>query len=271
MPGEREQRYDIAHTFASGTGGQKFIIYRGVDMVVAIRNGAGSAADGGTVVDQFSGHKTVWNAVRPAMLPFDPLYKDDEAGFCAAYRRSEYAPDLREPWFKDTGAPPATAAPSRGRGAGAPTAPLGLPAPARVRGTAASALPAAAGAALGGGLRQRQARARGARQAAPPAGRPAEAAEGRGPRGGRRADEEGAHGRAVAALPEVRAMTVRRAWLVKIKAVRKGRRGDAPLPPHLPPVRQEVDELTADEVTVATASASASRRAAVAGGSGGSP
>ncbi len=63
-----------------------------LDMVIAIRNGAVSAADGGTAVDQFPGHKTVWNALRPAMLKFDPLYKDDEAGFCAAYRRSEYAP-----------------------------------------------------------------------------------------------------------------------------------------------------------------------------------
>ena len=88
--------------FASGTGGQKFIIYRGVDTVIAIRNGAGSVNDGGVLVDQFSGHKTVWNAMRPAMLKFDPVYKDDEAGFCAAYRRSDYAPDLREPWFKES-------------------------------------------------------------------------------------------------------------------------------------------------------------------------
>ena len=40
------------------------------------------------------------------MLKFDPVYKDDEAGFCAAYRRSDYAPDLREPWFKESAAPP---------------------------------------------------------------------------------------------------------------------------------------------------------------------
>ncbi len=113
VPGERRQRYDIAHTFASGTGGQKFTVYRGVDMVVAIRNGAVSAGDGGTAVDQFPGHKTVWNAARPAMLKFDPVYKDDEAGFCAAYRRSDYAPALREPWFKESGgvppAPPGSA------------------------------------------------------------------------------------------------------------------------------------------------------------------
>src|SRR5688572_14233990 len=130
VPNEREQPYDIPHIFASGTGGQKFIVHRGVDLVVAIRNGAGSVADGGTVVDQFSGHKTVWNAVRSAMLPFDPLYKDDEAGFCGTYRRSEYAPDLREPWFKGTGAPPAEvgSGPPAERLPGAGT-PAGAPAP----------------------------------------------------------------------------------------------------------------------------------------------
>ena len=101
VPEDRQQRYDMAHVFASGTGGQKFIIYRGLDMVIAIRNGAVSVNDGGTLVDQFPGHKTVWNALRPAMLELDPLYKGDEAAFCAAYRRSEYAPDLREPWFKE--------------------------------------------------------------------------------------------------------------------------------------------------------------------------
>ena len=105
VPEEREQRYDIAHTFASGTGGQKFIVYRGLDMVIAIRNGAVSAADGGTAVDQFPGHKTVWNALRPALLKYDPVYTNDEAGFCGAYRRSEYAPSLREPWFKEQSAP----------------------------------------------------------------------------------------------------------------------------------------------------------------------
>jgi hypothetical protein len=133
VPGEREQRYDIAHTFASGTGGQKFIVYRGVDLVVAIRNGAGSVADGGTAVDQFSGHKTVWNALRPAMLAFDPLYRDDEDGFCAAYRRSEYAPDLREPWFSDSGEAPAVADPPAETPAPAGTAPSTGPAPAPAR------------------------------------------------------------------------------------------------------------------------------------------
>jgi hypothetical protein len=107
VPGEREQPLDIAHTFASGTGGQKFIIYRGADMVIATRNGVASAGDGGTVVDQFPSHKTIWNALRPAMLKYDPVYTNDEAGFCGAYRRSDYAPDLREPWFGKPATAPA--------------------------------------------------------------------------------------------------------------------------------------------------------------------
>lgn len=105
VPGERRQPLDIAHTFASGTGGQKFTVYRGLDMVIAIRNGAASAGDGGTAADQFPGHKTVWNALRPALVSLDPVFKGDEAGFCAAYQRSDYAPSLREPWFKEQGAP----------------------------------------------------------------------------------------------------------------------------------------------------------------------
>ena len=117
VPEEREQRYDIAHTFASGTGGQKFIVYRGLDMVIAIRNGAVSAADGGTAVDQFPGHKTVWNALRPALLKYDPVYTNDEAGFCAAYRRSEYAPRCASRGSRSSRRPPASrraAAPAGG-------------------------------------------------------------------------------------------------------------------------------------------------------------
>ncbi len=115
-PGDHIGTYDLAHTFSSGTGGQKWIVYRGVDTVIATRNGLVSVGDGGTVVDQFSSHKTVWNAMRRAMLPFDPKYPNDEAGFCAAYRSSEYAPDLREPWF-DGRAEAAAPAPPKVRAA----------------------------------------------------------------------------------------------------------------------------------------------------------
>ena len=101
VPGERRQKLDIGVAFASGTGGQKFTIYRGLDMVIAVRDSAVGVGESGRPVDQFPGHKSVWNALRPAMLKYDPVYKDDEAGFCAAYRRSDYAPSLREPWFKE--------------------------------------------------------------------------------------------------------------------------------------------------------------------------
>jgi CubicO group peptidase (beta-lactamase class C family) len=114
VPGERRQPLDIAHTFASGTGGQKFVIYRGLDMVIAIRNGAASVGDGGTAADQFPGHKTVWNALRPALVALDPVFKGDEAAFCEAYKRSDYAPSLREPWSKQAATPatPVTPAPA---------------------------------------------------------------------------------------------------------------------------------------------------------------
>jgi hypothetical protein len=47
------------------------------------------------------------------MLALDPVYKGDETAFCQAYRRSEYAPDLREPWFKEQETTPtSTSAPN---------------------------------------------------------------------------------------------------------------------------------------------------------------
>jgi CubicO group peptidase (beta-lactamase class C family) len=98
VPEERRQPYDMGTTFASGTGGQKFIIYRGLDMVIAVRDSAVAVGESGAAVDQFPGHKTIWNALRPAMLAVDKVFKGDETAFCAAFRRSEYAPTLREPW-----------------------------------------------------------------------------------------------------------------------------------------------------------------------------
>lgn len=100
-PGEplgRAPRHDIGMVFASGTGGQKFIVHRGLDLVIAVRDSVIGVGESGTVVDLFPGHKTIWNALRPALLAHDPEYRGDDAGFCAAYRRSEYAPALREPW-----------------------------------------------------------------------------------------------------------------------------------------------------------------------------
>ena len=82
----------------TGAGGQRIVIHRGLDMVLAVRDDAVSVNESETV-GAFEGHKNVWNAIRPALVALDPVYKGDEEAFCAAYQRSEYAPDLREPWF----------------------------------------------------------------------------------------------------------------------------------------------------------------------------
>ena len=36
-----------------------------------------------------------WEALRPAVLAHDPTYRGNNAGFCAAYGRGNYAPDLK--------------------------------------------------------------------------------------------------------------------------------------------------------------------------------
>ena len=93
-----EGAHDIGVFWAAGTGGQKMSVHRGLDLVIAVRDDAvdpeGDAAAG---EGAFEGHKRVWRLIRPALVALDPVYAGDEAGFCAAYQRSEYAPDLR-PW-----------------------------------------------------------------------------------------------------------------------------------------------------------------------------
>jgi CubicO group peptidase (beta-lactamase class C family) len=91
--------HDIGVFWAAGTGGQKASVHRGLDLVIAVRDDAvdpGSDAGGGE--GAFEGHKRVWRLIRPALLALDPVYADDEAGFCAAYQRSEYAPALLSAW-----------------------------------------------------------------------------------------------------------------------------------------------------------------------------
>lgn len=100
FPGE--QKHDIGVVWAAGAGGQRFVVHRGLDLVFAVRDDSVSVGES-EPVGAFEGHKNVWNAIRPALVALDPVYRGDEAGFCAAYRRSEYAPDLREAWFTPAG------------------------------------------------------------------------------------------------------------------------------------------------------------------------
>jgi putative cell wall-binding protein len=78
-----DQIYDVGAYWASGAGGQRIVVHRGLDLVMTIRDESSN-----------EGHKTVWNAVRPALVAEDPVYQGDEAAFCADYRAGAYAPDL---------------------------------------------------------------------------------------------------------------------------------------------------------------------------------
>ncbi len=71
----------------AGAGGQRVSLHRGLDLVITVRDDSTN-----------EGHKRVWNAMRPALVALDPRYAGDEAGFCAAYQRSQHAPALRFPW-----------------------------------------------------------------------------------------------------------------------------------------------------------------------------
>jgi CubicO group peptidase (beta-lactamase class C family) len=93
-----EGGHDIGVFWAAGTGGQKMSVHRALDLVIAVRDDAvdaeGDVAGG---EGAFEGHKRVWRLIRPALVALDPVYAGDEAGFCAAYQRSAYAPDF-SPW-----------------------------------------------------------------------------------------------------------------------------------------------------------------------------
>ncbi|HSW13780.1 MAG TPA: serine hydrolase [Solimonas sp.] len=95
-----ESAQDIGLVWAAGTGGQKISVHRGLDLVIVVRDDVIDPTALDPVAGQglFEGHKRVWRLIRPALLAHDPVYAGDEAGFCEAYRRSEYAPTLLSPW-----------------------------------------------------------------------------------------------------------------------------------------------------------------------------
>lgn len=79
----RAQTYDVGLNWAAGAGGQRIVVHRGLDLVMTIRDESTN-----------EGHKSVWNAIRPALVAEDPVFDGDEVAFCEAYRSGEYAPDL---------------------------------------------------------------------------------------------------------------------------------------------------------------------------------
>lgn len=79
-----EQDFDVGVWSAQGLGGQYIVGHPGLDLIIVAKNSnAGPAA--------------LWTAIRPALVALDPMFKGDEAGFCAAYNKGSYAPDLMTP------------------------------------------------------------------------------------------------------------------------------------------------------------------------------
>lgn len=99
--------HDIGLVWAAGAGGQRVSVHRGLDLVIAVRDTVlpTDPQDPGI----FEGHKSVWTAMRPALVALDPTFDGDEDAFCDAYRRSEHAPTLVEPWSTAAAGPAATA------------------------------------------------------------------------------------------------------------------------------------------------------------------
>jgi hypothetical protein len=81
------QMFDAGVWQAVGLGGQVIQGHPGLDMVIVARDlspfGSGPDAP-----------RTLWDAVRPAVVGADPTFAGDDAAFCAAYGSNTYAPDL---------------------------------------------------------------------------------------------------------------------------------------------------------------------------------
>jgi hypothetical protein len=83
-----DQANDDGVAWAAGLGGQWTEVHRGLDLVISARDVTGG------------GNWVIWDAVRPALLAHDAVYRGNESGFCAAYRRGTYAPSLLSPWAR---------------------------------------------------------------------------------------------------------------------------------------------------------------------------
>jgi len=80
------QTYDVGVAYAAGLGGQYIVVHRGLDLVIVVKDSGGQS---GAEPARF------WRILRPAVLALDPTFRNNEAGFCAAYGRGDYAPDLK--------------------------------------------------------------------------------------------------------------------------------------------------------------------------------
>jgi hypothetical protein len=78
---------DASVTFsAQGLGGQFVVMHPGLDLVIVAHNWSNAGGPMG-----------MWDTIRPGLVAMDPMFKGDEAAFCAAYGKGDYAPDLKMP------------------------------------------------------------------------------------------------------------------------------------------------------------------------------
>jgi hypothetical protein len=74
---------DMGVWSAQGLGGQFIVGHPGLDLLIVAKN-----------YDTGTGPVSLWDAVRPAVVALDPVFKGNEAAFCAAYAGTTYAPDM---------------------------------------------------------------------------------------------------------------------------------------------------------------------------------
>jgi hypothetical protein len=86
-----KQMYDVGVFSAQGLNGQFLIMHPGLDIAIVARNFSGG-----------DGPLGLWRAIRKGVVAKDPMFKGDEAAFCAAYGAGNYAPDLVNPRIAPT-------------------------------------------------------------------------------------------------------------------------------------------------------------------------
>jgi hypothetical protein len=86
-PATCDQKYDVGVFQAEGLGGQLIQVHRGLDLVIVARDAQPGGTGPGTAMD-------VWDPLKAAVIAADPMFKGDEAAFCDAYGKNNYAPDL---------------------------------------------------------------------------------------------------------------------------------------------------------------------------------
>jgi hypothetical protein len=89
-PATCAQEFDVGAWEANGLGGQLIMGHPGLDLVIVTRNFGDATGEGLITMGS-----ALWDALVPAIVAEDPAFKGDRAGFCAAYERGSYAPDLR--------------------------------------------------------------------------------------------------------------------------------------------------------------------------------